>query len=68
MFYVIVVLIVPSGSLPLHGEELPAGGFSYIPTSTKLTCDKIREVLGKIRDLNGDESFEVRALPMRVLQ
>ena len=44
------------GSLPLYGEELPDGGFDNIPSVAREACKGLREVLGKIREMEGDLS------------
>ena len=44
------------GSLPLYGEELPDGGFDNIPLAAKEACKGLKEVLSKIRAMEGDLS------------
>lgn len=39
------------GSLPLYGEQLPENGFQDIPPAVQQTCEELREVMAKVRDL-----------------
>ena len=39
------------GSLPLYGEQLPAGGYDDIPAAAKRTCAQLKEVMAKVREL-----------------
>ena len=43
------------GSLPMYGEELPDNGHAAIPKWAKNTCDNLRLIMGKIRELKSNE-------------
>ena len=44
------------GSLPLYGEQLPAGGYDDIPVAVKRTCAQLKEVMTKVCELKQSTS------------
>ena len=44
------------GSLPLYGEQLPAGGYDDIPGIAQCTCAQLKEVMTKVRELKRNSS------------
>ena len=39
------------GSLPLYGEKLPEQGYVEVPTIAKQTCDELKEIFAKVREI-----------------
>ena len=46
------------GSLPLYGEQLPAEGYTAVPTAAKETCAELKDVLEKVRELKKHSTGE----------
>lgn len=44
------------GSLPLYGEQLPAGGYDDVPVAAKRTCAQLKEVMSKVREIKQSTS------------
>lgn len=42
---------VKLGSLPMYGEQVPEKGYDSVPGLAEKTCDDIRTVMAKIREL-----------------
>ncbi|KAL5477370.1 hypothetical protein EMCRGX_G024160 [Ephydatia muelleri] len=39
------------GSLPLYGEKLPEQGYAEVPIIAKQTCDELKEIFAKVREI-----------------
>jgi len=39
------------GSLPMYGEQIPEGGFDYVPNLAEKSCSDIKAIMLKIKEI-----------------